>query len=149
MGGIRVPDTNMVVLAGRITKEPLLKYTQSGSATCKISVANTRYYRDKSGEGKQEVTYADVVLWGDAAERAAQYEKGRPVIVEGRLKTESWNDKTTGQVRSKLALSAQRVVPLDWDGESGEKPERQPKAPAKSKGVSDGDYSREEDDIPF
>lgn len=144
MSDVRVPSTNLVVIAGRLTRDAELKYISNGNPVCNFSIANTQYYKDKSGERKEDTTFVDVVCWGKSAEFAAEIKKGRPVQVEGRLKSESWEDKNTGAKRSKIILSADRVSPLDWD-EKGDKPEpRRESKPQQSNDPPTGD-----DDIPF
>lgn len=116
MSDLKLPDLNRVFLAGRITRDPELKYTSGGRPYCKVRVANTRYFKDKNGERQEENTYADVTLWGPMAEFVGEkLRKGRPVLIEGSLRTSEWEDASTGQKRSKLEISAQRLTPLDWD----------------------------------
>lgn len=116
MSDLRVPDLNQVIIAGRLTRDPELRYIASGMALCKLAVANTRYFKRKDGERGEETTFVDVTLWDKQAEWAGErLKKGRPVLVEGRLKTDQWEDKSTGQKRSRLDILARRVVPLDWE----------------------------------
>ncbi|MBX3176622.1 MAG: single-stranded DNA-binding protein [Candidatus Hydrogenedentes bacterium] len=116
MSDLRLPDLNKVFIAGRLTNDPDLKYISSGRAVCRIRIANSRYYRSKEGERKEESTFVDVSMWDKQAEFVGEkLKKGRPVLVEGRLKSDMWDDKTTGQKRSKIEISAIRVTPLDWD----------------------------------
>lgn len=162
MGDLRVPDLNTVTIAGRLTRDPELKYLASGRGVCTFSIANTQYYKDKSGERKENTTFVDVTLWDKAAEYAGQnYAKGTPVLVEGRLKSDSWEDKTSGQKRSKVAINAVRVSALEWgdrgEGGSGgsydgggydnrsEKNER----PTRTETHYDDGSPIPEDDIPF
>ncbi len=146
MSDVRVPSTNLVVIAGRLTRDPDLKYISSGKAVCQLSLANTRYYKDKSGERKEDTSFVDVTLWDKPAEWAGEHlRKGRPVVVEGRLKSDSWEDKTSGQKRSRLAIQATSVVPLDWDDEKSEsRPTRQQRPPEATH-----DEPIPDDDIPF
>lgn len=119
MADLRVPDLNRVIIAGRLTHDPDLKYISSGRAVCRIRIANTRYYRNKDGERKEDTTFVDVSMWDKQAEFVGErIKKGRPVLVEGRLKSDMWDDKNTGQKRTKIEITAQRVVPLDWDDDS-------------------------------
>lgn len=117
MSDLRMPDLNKVIVAGRITRDPELKYTNSNRAFCRLSVANSRRYRLKEGsDWQEETTFIDVVVWGPQAEYVGQrLGKGRPVLVEGRLRTSEWEDRQTGQKRSKLEVNAERVTPLDWE----------------------------------
>jgi single-strand DNA-binding protein len=151
MGDLRVPDLNQVIIAGRLTRDPELKYTSGGQAYCKVGVANSRFYKDKNGQRQEVTTFVDVTVWGPQAEFVGErLRKGRAVIVEGRLQTSEWEDKTTGQKRSKLDVNGQRIVPLEWDDDgnrgggaqsrSASRPE--PSAPPMEEPVP-------EDDIPF
>lgn len=116
MSDLRVPDLNTIVIAGRLTRDPELKYVNGGRAVCEVSIANSRFYKDKSGERKEEVVFVNATIWDKFAEYVGEkLKKGRPVIVEGRLKSESWEDKTSGQKRSKIFVAASRITPLDWD----------------------------------
>lgn len=156
MSDLRVPDLNKVIIAGRLTRDPDLKYTQGGRAVCTLSVANSQFYKGKDGERKEQTTFVDVTLWDKQAEWVGEkLKKGRPVLIEGRLKSDSWEDKTTGAKRSKLTISGQRLTPLDWDDDN--------KSSGGYGGQSQGGYSQHsaapkprpieepisEDDIPF
>lgn len=120
MSDLRVPDLNHITIAGRLTRDPELKYTNAGKPVCKLSIANSRYYKDRDGQRTEETTFVDVTAWGPMAEWIGQrLTKGRPVIVEGRLRMQEWEDRATGQKRSKLDIDASRVTPLDWDDDKG------------------------------
>lgn len=150
MSDVRVPDLNTVIIAGRLTRDPELKYTQGGRAVCTVSIANTRFYKDKSGEKKEDTTFIDATVWDKFAEYVGEkIKKGRPVIVEGRLKSESWEDKSSGQKRSKIQIMASRITPLDWDGEKqgGQSEPRRDSEQARS--TRDIEEPIPEDDIPF
>jgi single-strand DNA-binding protein len=96
---------NKVILLGNLTRDPEVRYTPKGSAVCDLGLAVNRQYTLESGEKREEVTYVDVVLWSRLAEIAGEYlKKGRPVFIEGRLQLDTWDDKQTGQKRSKLRV---------------------------------------------
>ncbi|HEY0369756.1 MAG TPA: single-stranded DNA-binding protein [Chthoniobacterales bacterium] len=96
---------NKVILVGNLTRDPEVRYTPKGSAVCDLAIAVNRQYSVDNGEKREEVTYVDVVLWARLAEIAGEYlKKGRPVLIEGRLQMDSWDDKQTGQKRSKLRV---------------------------------------------
>jgi len=81
-----------------------------------MGLAISRYSKGPDGEKKEETTFVDVTCWEKTAEYCGQrLKKGRPVIVEGRLRSHSWEDKTTGQKRTGLDITAQRVIELDWE----------------------------------
>jgi single-strand DNA-binding protein len=97
---------NKVILVGNLTRDPEVKYTSGGTAVTDIGLAVNRYWFDKqSNEKREETTFVDVTLWGRQAELAGEYlSKGRPVLIEGRLQLDTWEDKTSGQKRSKLRV---------------------------------------------
>ena len=104
-------SVNIVMLMGNLTRDVEMRYTPSGMAVAKIGLATNRKFRDtKTNELREEVTYVDITAFGKTAELCGQYlSKGRPVFIEGRLKFDQWDDKQTGQKRSKLAVVADRV----------------------------------------
>src|ERR1700733_297690 len=103
-------NLNKVFLIGNITRDPELRYTPNGSAVTDLRLAVNRMYTTKEGERREEVTFIDVTVWNRQAENCCQYlKKGRPVHVEGYLKLDSWDDKATGEKRSKLKVEAERV----------------------------------------
>ncbi|MBS0659764.1 MAG: single-stranded DNA-binding protein [Verrucomicrobia bacterium] len=98
-------NLNKVMLIGNLTRDPEIKYTPKGTAVADIAIAVNRTYTGPDGQKKEEVTYIDVVLWERLAELAGEYlKKGRPVFIEGRLQMDTWDDKATGQKRSKLRV---------------------------------------------
>jgi single-strand DNA-binding protein len=100
-----VSNFNKVYLMGNLTRDPELRYAPKGTATAKIAMAINRKYRTESGEDREDVTFVDIEAWGKQAETISQYcKKGRPLFVEGRLKLDQWDDKTTGQKRSALKV---------------------------------------------
>ena len=96
---------NKVILLGNLTRDPEVRYTPKGSAVCDLGIAVNRSYTLDSGEKREEVTFVDVVLWARLAEIAGEYlKKGRPIFIEGRLQLDTWDDKQSGQKRSKLRV---------------------------------------------
>lgn len=102
---------NRVIMAGNLTRDPDYKQLASGQAVCRLGLASNRQFKNKqSGDMIQEVCYVDIDVWGPQAESCRQYlQKGRPILVEGRLKLDSWDD-ASGQKRSKHSIVADRVV---------------------------------------
>lgn len=101
---------NKVMLIGNLTRDPEVRYTPKGSAVCDIGLAVNRVYSSESGEKVEEVTFVDVVLWSKLAELAGKYlHKGRPVFIEGRLQMDSWEDKQTGQKRTRLRVVGEQM----------------------------------------
>jgi single-strand DNA-binding protein len=108
---------NKVMLIGNLTRDPEVRYTPKGSAVCDMAIAVNRRYLTESGERQEEVTYLDIVLWGKQAELAGQFlAKGRSVFIEGRLQMDTWEDKATGQKRSKIKIVAENMQFLDSKG---------------------------------
>ena len=102
---------NRIIMAGNLTRDPDYKQLASGQAVCRLGLASNRQFKNKqSGDMIQEVCYIDIDVWGAQAESCRQYlQKGRPILVEGRLKLDSWDD-ANGQKRSKHSIVADRVV---------------------------------------
>ncbi len=150
---------NRVILVGNLTRDPELRYTPKGVAIAKIGLAINRVYTTETGEKREEVTFVDVDAFGKQAETIGQYlKKGRPILVEGRLKLDQWDDKQTGQKRSKLGVVLESFKFLDsgnrGDGGS-EAPRRQAPAAAPAAAESAAEPAAAdappegEDDVPF
>lgn len=96
---------NKVILLGNLTRDPEVRYTPKGTAVTELGMAVNRVYTAENGEKRDETTFVDVTLWGRTAEIAGEYlKKGRPVLIEGRLQLDTWDDKQSGQKRSKLKV---------------------------------------------
>lgn len=141
-----------VIIAGNLTRDPELRYTPSGIAVAKFGVAVNRKWKDQSGQMKEEVTFVDVDAFGKQAEAIGQYlKKGRPILLEGRLKLSEWEDKQTHQKRSKLGVVLESFTFLDSGtregGESAPTPRSQPAASASAPASSEA--PEEDDGVPF
>ncbi|MEI6084882.1 MAG: single-stranded DNA-binding protein [Verrucomicrobiota bacterium] len=127
---------NKVMLMGNLTRDPEVRYTPKGTAIATIGMAVNRVWSTESGEKKEEVTFVDVDVWGKQAETIGQYmAKGKPIFIEGRLKLDSWDDKESGQKRSKLKVvceSFQFIGAPKGAGEVSEKPPARSSAPSRS-----------------
>ena len=103
---------NLVVIEGRLTADPELRFTQNGTALCSFSIANNNDYV-RQNEKQNEVCFVDVTVWSNLAQRCGEYlKKGRRVLVDGRLKQDRWQDKE-GKQHSKLCLVCRGVRFLD------------------------------------
>ncbi len=153
---------NKVILIGNLTRDPELRYTAKGTAIARIGLAVSRKWRNEAGEMQEETTFVDVDAFGRQAETIGQYlKKGRPIMIEGRLRLDQWEDKNTGQKRSKLGVVLEVFQFLDSGNRSGggEGGQDAPaSAPAKSPGrvaqaapppPDDADALPSEDDVPF
>ena len=148
---------NKVILVGNLTRDPELRYTPKGTAIAKIGLAVNRTWTNEAGEKKEEVTFVDVDAFGKTAEIIGQYlKKGRPILIEGRLRLDQWDDKQTGQKRSRLGVVMESFQFLDSGGtrggEGGEAPaprSRPAPSPAASSTPAPDGPPPEEDDVPF
>lgn len=113
-------DLNKVMLIGRLSRDPQLRYLPSQSAVCDFGFAVGRKFKTATGEQKEETCFIDCAVFGKAAEVFNQYmAKGRQCYLEGRLKLDQWDDKTTGQKRSKLTVVVEDFQFLGSKGEGG------------------------------
>lgn len=113
-------NVNKVMLLGNITRDLEVRYTPKGTAVCDLGMAINRYRTGDNGERIEEVTYVDVTLWGRQAELAGQYlGKGRAVFIEGRLQLDQWDDKQTGQKRSRLRVVGENMQFVGGPGGGG------------------------------
>lgn len=153
---------NKVILLGNLTRDPELRYTPKGTATARLGLAVNRQYKTDTGETKEEVTFIDIDAWGKQAEVIAQYvRKGSPLFVEGRLKLDQWDDKTTGQKVSKIrvVLEGFQFVGGPRSGEAPGAPATPPPRPSRPASTapagttpsapSNDGPPPEEDDVPF
>lgn len=161
-----MPNLNKVMLMGNLTRDPELKYTPKGTALVNFGIAVNRNYSTDTGEKREEVTFIDLEAWARTAEIIAEYfKKGRPIFIEGRLKLDTWDDKQSGQKRSKMRVIVESFEFLGsregGGGGGGEKVERsegassptnrppgKPAAPPRPPVDPDLD-APPEDDIPF
>ena len=108
---------NKVFLIGNLTRDPELRVTPKGTAICQFGLAVNRQFKDESGQMRDETTFVDIEAWGKQGELVSKYlTKGSPAMVEGRLKLDQWEDKTSGQKRSKLKIVLDNVQFLGRPG---------------------------------
>lgn len=143
-------NLNKVMLIGRLTRDPQLRYTPSGAAVAELGVAVNRYYKGQDGTRQEEVCFVDVTVWGKQAENATEYlSKGRQVFVDGYLRLDTWDDKNTGEKRSKLRVVAGNVQYLDSRGGAGGPGTPGGERGAKGQPPSEGQEDIPDGDIPF
>jgi len=150
---------NKVFLLGNLTRDPEVRYTPKGSAVADLGIAVNRQYTLDNGEKREEVTFVDVTLWGRQAEVAGEYlKKGRSVFIEGRLQLDTWDDKQSGQKRSKLKVIGEMMQmlgarPGGGGGEEGGGEETRSSRPSGgSRSVpppKGGSSEPDDDEIPF
>jgi single-strand DNA-binding protein len=144
---------NRVILLGNITRDLELRYTPSGTAVTEIGLAVHDRRKTQSGEWIEETTFVDVTLWSRTAEVACEYlSKGSPVLIEGRLKLDTW--ETDGQKRSKLRVVGQTMQMLGGrGGDGGQRPsgsfQRASQPAASTSAPAGGAEAPPEDEIPF
>jgi single-strand DNA-binding protein len=143
---------------GNLTRDPEMRYTPKGMAIAKLGLAVNRAWRTETGELKEEVTFVDVDAFGKQAETLGNHiKKGNPILIEGRLRLETWDDKQTGQKRSRLGVVLEnfRFVGPANRSEGGEPVRRsaQPQAAQAAQNQTAPPESEappvEEDDVPF
>jgi single-strand DNA-binding protein len=149
---------NKVILAGNLTRDPELRYTPKGLAIAKFGLAVNRTWTNEAGEKKEEATFVDIDAFGKQAEVIAQYvKKGQQFLVEGRLKLDQWDDKQTGQKRSKLAVVLEGFSFLGSgraEGGAGAdapraRPAQTPAQPAGADSAPAEEAAPAQDDVPF
>jgi single-strand DNA-binding protein len=151
---------NKVILVGNVTRDPELRYTPKGTAVAKIGLAVNRVWRSETGEKKEETTFVDIDAFGQQAETICQYvRKGSPLLVEGRLRLDQWDDKQTGQKRSKLGVVLENFQFLGTGNRGAEGGASAPApaaptaasrpAPAAPAATSEDPPAPEDDDVPF
>jgi len=139
-------SVNKVILVGRLGKDPEVKYTQSGTAIARFSLATDEVWKDQSGEKQQKTEWHSIVAWNKLAEICGQYlAKGRLVYIEGRLQTRNWEDKD-GNKRTTTEIRADNMVMLGGKPEEGR---QERSAAAASPSDSHGDTEITDNDIPF
>ena len=159
--GQAMASFNRVILMGNLTRDVELRYTPSGTPVTEIGLAVNDRRKSQSGEWVEETTFVDITLWGRTAEVASEYlSKGSPILVEGRLKLDTW--ETEGQKRSKLRVVGERMQMLGGrggGGGGGDRPQQHysesefsaPAAAEPAAAEHAGGHSADppQDDIPF
>jgi single-strand DNA-binding protein len=139
---------NKVILIGNVGKEPEVKYTPSGVALAKFSLATNEKFKDKSGEWQERTEWHNVLAWQRLAEIVGEYvQKGTKLFIEGRLQTSSWEDRSTGEKKYRVEIVARDIVLLgsrdaDSDGDRGHAEQEREPVPAGAGEITD-------EDIPF
>ncbi len=153
-------NLNKVMLIGNLTRDPELRHTPSGKVVSELGLAINRTWSNDQGQKQEETTFVDVSVWGRQAEVIQQYvTKGSPIYIEGRLQLDTWDDKTTGQKRSKMRVVCENFQFIgskggQGSGGGGSSPQTS-RSSEPSAGSPQGasaapmDDFQEEDDIPF
>ncbi|MGQ9505586.1 MAG: single-stranded DNA-binding protein [Thermogutta sp.] len=143
---------NRVILVGNLTRDPNVRYTPGGTAVCDLGLAVNERRKNQSGEWVDEVVYVDITLWGRTAEVAGEYlTKGAPVLVEGRLRMDTW--EKDGEKRSKLRVVGERMQMLGMRGQQNNSAPRPStggvSAPEIGDVAADESGFSPDDDVPF
>lgn len=145
---------NKVILMGNLTRDPELRVTPNGNSICKLGVAVSRVFKGQDGQQREETTFVDVDVFGRQAEVIGKYfNKGKPILIEGRLKLDQWQDKQSGQNRSKLGVVLENFQFVGGRGdnagssEAGGDPYEASSPPAR--GNATGPVEDPDDDVPF
>jgi single-strand DNA-binding protein len=148
-------SVNKVILIGNLGADPELRYTNTGTAVANFRIATNEVWTDKNGEKQERTEWHQIVVWGKQGENCGKYlKKGRPVFVEGRLQTRSWEDQS-GNKRYTTEVVAQAVQFLGGRGESSgddagwESRGTQPQFSDESPDVTVPSTSASDDDLPF
>lgn len=156
-----MPSFNKVILMGNLTRDPELRQTQSGTSVCRFSIAVNRSYNSQDGSSRDETCFVEIDCFGRSAENIAKYfTKGKPILIEGRLRQDSWEDKQTGQKRTKLMVVLERFefVGGARDSNSGgfanggydaEYSAPQPRGGSRTAAARPRNDDIEDDDVPF
>jgi single-strand DNA-binding protein len=142
-------NLNRVFLIGNLTRDPEVRFTPKGTQVADLGVAVNRTYSAENGEKKTETVFVDVTLWGRQAEVAGQYlSKGRSVFIEGRLQLDAWDDKSTGQKRTRLRVVCENMQLMPNRPESSGRPPAAAPARAAGPAASAPSYN-DEDPVPY
>lgn len=153
-----MPNLNRVTIMGNLTRDPEIRYTQKGTAVCEIGLAINETWKGDDGQKNESTLFVDVTFWGKTAEVVGEHcKKGRPLYVEGRLQLDTWDDKQTGQKRSRLKVVGDNFQFLggrdDGERSSGQKQERRSEptrtGPPRSQQGAPPSGPADDDDIPF
>lgn len=138
---------NRTILAGNTTRDPELRVTPKGTAICQFSLAVNRQWKNEAGEKQEEVSFIDCEAWGKTGETIAKYfTKGKPIMVEGRLKQDTWEDKNTKEKRSKLKVVVDQFM---FVGKPDGAPQQQQQGTARATTGAAQKQENLDEDVPF
>jgi len=145
-------SVNKVILVGRLGKDPEIRSTPSGTSVAKFSLATDDRYTDKAGEKQERTEWHNIVAWGKLAEICGQYlRKGKLIYIEGSIRTDTWDDKETGQKRYRTEIIANQMQMLDRKGDENGGPSGGSYAGARKGGTATATATQveEDDEVPF
>lgn len=144
-------SVNKVILVGRLGKDPEIRSTPGGTSVAKFSLATDDRYTDKNGEKQERTEWHNIVAFSKLAEICGQYlKKGKLVYIEGSIRTDSWDDKESGQKRYRTEIVANQMQMLDRKGdENGGSGGGYAGAARKGAAATTAAPAEEEEDVPF
>ncbi len=143
-------SVNKVILVGRLGRDPEVRSTPSGTTVAKFSIATDEKFTDKSGERQERTEWHNIVAWAKLAEICGQYlKKGKLVYIEGSLRTDSWDDKETGQKKYRTEIVARDMRMLDKQGDENSGGGGGSYASNSRSSSASGPDIVEDDDVPF
>lgn len=142
-----MPSFNRVILCGNVTRDPELRHTANGKSVAEFGLAVNDSYKSADGQLRDECLFIDLNCWGKTAEIASQFvTKGAPILIEGRLKADEWTDKQSGQKRSKIRVTVDRLQMLGNKGAPAKETYREPEPVA---AAADTTFDTPDSEIPF
>jgi single-strand DNA-binding protein len=140
-------DINTAIISGRLTFDPELRYTQSGTAIADFTIANGQKYKDSSEQWQERTAFIGCSVFGPMAEFAAKWlRKGNRANVQGQLVTDQWEDKQTGKKKSKTKVKVSQIQPIDWPDKNETQQQAPPQDALRNQSQSTND---DNDDVPF
>lgn len=148
-----MPNINKVIISGNLVRDPDTRILENGTHLAKMSIANNQRYRDRNGEWQEKTCYVNIIAWRKTAELVGEFcRKGSPVMVEGELVYNSWEDRD-GNQRSRLEINARRIQFLERRGQDSsyqDHPnEQNGKNSSEGNELSESRPMTPDDDIPF
>ena len=150
---LRMPSINKVIISGNLVRDPDTRILENGNHLAKMSIANNQRYRDKNGEWQEKTCYVNIIAWRKTAELVSEFcRKGSPVLVEGELVFNSWEDRD-GNKRNQLEVNARRIQFLEKKGQNSSYRKDSTELPGSAPGNIEHDSLPgpmvQDDDIPF
>jgi len=143
-------SVNKVILVGRLGKDPEIRSTPTGTTVAKFSLATDDRYTDKSGEKQERTEWHNIVAWGKLAEICGQYlRKGKLIYIEGSIRTDTWDDKETGQKKYRTDIVANQMQMLDRKGDENGGGAYAGAARKDAAATATATQVEEDDEVPF
>lgn len=145
-----MPNFNSVTIIGHLTRDPELRTTSGGKSICQCGIATTDKFKAKDGSWKEDTCFVDFHLWGNSGERFHQwFGKGDAVLISGKLKLETWDDKNTGAKRSKHTINVFNFENCSGKRDEQEQPKTQASEPAMAAASQPALPNVPDDEVPF